>query len=68
MMIKMTRRITRRISKLNSVGCWNVGCGVVVSHISEDLYNLAWTSGPPVVGIEDERYSAHSLQQTVDRF
>ena len=51
-----------------AVGCGHVGCGVVVSHISEDLYNLAWSSGPPVVGIEDERYSAHSLQQTVDRF
>jgi len=27
-------------------------CGVVVSHILEDLYNLARSSGPPVVGIE----------------
>ena len=34
-------------------GVWSVmwGCGMVVSHILEDLYNLAWSSGPPVVGI-----------------
>ena len=30
-----------------------VVCGMVVSHILEDLYNLARSSGPPVVGIWD---------------
>ena len=33
---------------------WWCGCGMVVSHILEDLYNLARSSGPPVVGIESE--------------
>ena len=40
------------VSVVCGCGVWGVGCGTVVSHILEDLYNLARSSGPPVVGID----------------